>query len=238
MNSAEAARRAQASGRQSHRRALRRMARGIRCPTSSAFVQTLQIEDKVTGGLIDFSLWDFQQELIADLASHDRFWCSRRASWASPGRCWPTCSTGHLLGRPPVPDLLADRRRCHRRPAPSAHPARLDTGEVAAGQLKDNTQQIAFANGSRFEALMATTRAGRGKAPYIAVLRRGRLLGRRRRKAGDAGAGSAAMIYASPRATGPTVRAQDVAQDPGRRGRLPRQSSTPGGAPRARPDVV
>ncbi len=35
--------------------------------------------------------------------------------------------------------------------------------------VKDNTEQIAFANGSRFESVKATKRAGRSKAPYAAL---------------------------------------------------------------------
>jgi hypothetical protein len=36
-------------------------------------------------------------------------------------------------------------------------------------KLKDNTREIVFANGSRFKAMMATKRAGRGLAPYAVL---------------------------------------------------------------------
>lgn len=38
--------------------------------------------------------------------------------------------------------------------------------EPSVPRVVDNTEQIAFANGSRFESMMATKRAGRGKSAY------------------------------------------------------------------------
>jgi hypothetical protein len=50
---------------------IRRMAHGVRLPDELSFIESLQIEDKISGGLIAFKLWEFQKELIATLNEHD-----------------------------------------------------------------------------------------------------------------------------------------------------------------------
>ena len=50
---------------------IRRIDRGEIVPDEFAFIESLQIEDKVSGGLIDFKLWEFQKELVATLNEHD-----------------------------------------------------------------------------------------------------------------------------------------------------------------------
>ena len=170
MNSAEAARRGKLWAASHTDDALRRMARGIRLPDELSFIQSLQIEDKVSGGLIDFSLWDFQKELIADLRSHDRLLVVKARQL---GITWTVLA--HLLyeGTFWSNRLFLVCSQTGGDAIDALHRLRILHASIPDKWrpvlLKDNTQQIAFANGSRFEALMATTRAGRGKAPYITV---------------------------------------------------------------------
>ena len=75
------------------------------------FVCSLRIEDKVSGGLIPFALWDCQIDLLKRLDSEPRLFALKsRQSWASPGRCWRTCSTWRASGATAFFDRLADRR--------------------------------------------------------------------------------------------------------------------------------
>ena len=50
---------------------IRRIDRGEIVPDELVFIESLQIEDKVSGGLIDFTLWEFQKELSQRLNEHD-----------------------------------------------------------------------------------------------------------------------------------------------------------------------
>ena len=141
-------------------------------PDEVAFVQSLQIEDKVTGGLIPFILWNCQLELLGLLASELRLFVLKARQL---GITWTVLA--HLLF---VANYWGDRliliasqsgddaaatlqrlRRLHASIPAGLHPQRL---------VKDNTTRIEFANHSRFEVVKATRRAGRSKAAYATLL--------------------------------------------------------------------
>jgi hypothetical protein len=149
---------------------IRRMAHGVRLPDELSFIESLQIEDKVSGGLIDFKLWEFQKELIADLNSHDRVLVLKARQL---GITWTVLA--HLLyeGCLGGDRLFLICSQTGGDAIDALHRLRIMHASIPEkwrpALRKDNTQQIAFANGSRFEAIKATKHAGRGKAPVITV---------------------------------------------------------------------
>jgi hypothetical protein len=151
---------------------LQRLERGEIVPGEVAFVQSLQIEDKVTGGLIRFILWDCQRDLLEFVAANDRAFILKARQL---GITWTVLA--HLLY---LANYWGDRlillasqtgddaaatlqrlRRLHASIPAELHPQKL---------IKDNTTQIRFANHSRFEVVKATKRAGRSKAAYATLL--------------------------------------------------------------------
>ena len=170
MSSAEARRRAKLLADSLTGDALRRMAHGIRLPDEISFIESLQIEDKVSGGLIDFKLWEFQKELVATLNEHDWTFVLKARQL---GVSWVV--EAHLLylatfwgdrlflifsqTGDDAKDALGRIRTLH-----ASMPAKW-----RPTMLKNNTREIVFANGSRFKAMMATKRAGRGLAPYAVL---------------------------------------------------------------------
>lgn len=58
-----------------------------------AFIGELRIEDKVSGGLVAFRLWDFQQEFIRLLREHDRVFALKARQLGLRGRSSPISST-------------------------------------------------------------------------------------------------------------------------------------------------
>jgi len=146
------------------------MAYGIRLSDEISFIESLQIEDKVSGGLIDFKLWEFQKELIAFIDANDRAFILKARQL---GITWVVLAHAlylatfwgnrqFLICSQTGDDAIAALHRL--RIMHASMPARW-----RRAKLKDNTEQIAFDNGSRIEAMMATTRAGRGKAPYLTI---------------------------------------------------------------------
>ena len=151
---------------------LERLERGEIVPDEVAFVEQLQIEDKVTGGLIPFILWNCQLELLGLLASEQRLFVLKARQL---GITWTVLA--HLLY---LATYWGDRliliasqtgddaaatlqrlRRLHASIPAGLHPQRL---------VKDNTTRIEFANHSRFEVVKATRRAGRSKAAFATLL--------------------------------------------------------------------
>lgn len=55
-----------------------------------SFIQSLKIEDKVAGGLINFRLWKFQREFIHLLREHDRVFALKSRQLGLHGRSSPT----------------------------------------------------------------------------------------------------------------------------------------------------
>jgi hypothetical protein len=170
MESAEAKRCAKAWVASLTDEELQRMARGIRLPDEISFIESLQIEDKVSGGLIPFKLWAFQKELIEFIDANDRAFVLKARQL---GITWVVLAHAlylatfwgnreFLICSQTGDDAIA-----------ALHRLRVMHASMPAcwrrAKLKDNTEQIAFDNGSRIEAMMATRRAGRGKAPYLTI---------------------------------------------------------------------
>ena len=170
MNSAEARRRAKLLVAGQTDDDLWRMARGIRLPDEISFIRSLQIEDKVLGGLIDFDLWDFQEELVADLcANHWMFVLKARQlgiTWVIEAHLlYLATFWGNRLflifsqtGEDASAALARIRTMINSMPA-----------KWRPQLIKDNTREIGLANGSRFHSMMATKRAGRSHAPYAVL---------------------------------------------------------------------
>ena len=117
------------------------------------FVSRLRIEDKVHGGLIPFRLWAFRKSSSGCYANEAASWCSRPGSSASPGSCSkPTRSTvgtfwGNrlfLIVSQTGEDAIAALERIRI--------MSVDARRLAAELVKNNTEEILFANGSRLPA--------------------------------------------------------------------------------------
>ena len=140
------------------------------CPMSSSFIRTLRIEDKVIGGLIDFALWGFQEELVADLRANDWLFVLKARQL---GITWVL--EAHMLYQATfwgnrlfliysqtgedAQAALERMRLMHESMPEKWRPAKV----------KDNSREIVFANGSRIRSMMATKRSGRGRAPYAVL---------------------------------------------------------------------
>jgi hypothetical protein len=57
------------------------------------FIQSLKIEDKVAGGLVDFRLWAFQSDFIQFLREHDRVFALKARQLGLRGRSSVISST-------------------------------------------------------------------------------------------------------------------------------------------------
>ena len=170
MDSAEARRRAKLWAAGYTDDALRRMALGIRLPDEISFIRSLQIEDKVSGGLIDFDLWDFQEELVADLRANDWTFVLKARQL---GITWVI--EAHLLYLATFWGNRLFLIFSQTGEDASAALARIRTmiasmpAKWRPKLIKDNTREIDLANGSRFHSMMATKRAGRSHAPYAVL---------------------------------------------------------------------
>lgn len=136
-------------------------------PDELAFIESLSIEDKVTGGLIPFELWDFQRDFLGELNSWERLFGLKSRQL---GITWEVLS--HMLYNAEYWGdrlfLIASQSGDDAKDA--LHRVRilhnsLDNPPVAL--VKDNTEELVFSNGSRFESMKATKRAGRSKAAYM-----------------------------------------------------------------------
>ena len=134
------------------------------------FIGALRIEDKVSGGLIPFELWDCQIDLLDRLRDEPRLFALKSRQL---GITWTVLA--HLLYLASFwgNRLFLIASQTGDDAIDALHRLRILHGSVPEvwrqGLLKDNTEQIAFANGSRFESVKATKRAGRSKAPYAAL---------------------------------------------------------------------
>ena len=131
-----------------------------------AFISRLSIEDKVTGGLVDFQLWDFQSDFIRLLRDHDRVFALKARQL---GITWAVLAHLLYLGIAGGNRLFLIASQSGSDAIDALHRLRIlynSIPEPPVVLVTDNTQQIALANGSRFESMMATKRAGRGKAAF------------------------------------------------------------------------
>ena len=62
-------------------------------PTPLAFVESLQIADRATGGLIDFRLYPAQHKMLKAMVEADRLVIVKSRQLGAVGSPWPTCST-------------------------------------------------------------------------------------------------------------------------------------------------
>ncbi|MGA3168475.1 MAG: hypothetical protein ABSF14_20420 [Terriglobia bacterium] len=139
-------------------------------PDEIAFIDALRIEDKVSGGLIPFALWPFQIEFVARLASLDRVFALKARQL---GITWTVLAHMLYQGTFWGNRLFLVASQSGADAVDALHRLRILHGSIPEewrpAKLVDNTEQIAFANGSRYEAGKATKRYGRGKAAYSSL---------------------------------------------------------------------
>lgn len=143
------------------------VAKVIEPPPLRRFVESLQIEDKVSGGLIPFKLWPAQVKALKAMQEHDRlFWLKARQC----GATWTSCAfwlyEANFWGNRLI--LLA--RQSAEDAADAIHRLKILHASMPEEWrqpiLADNVMTLGLANGSRFQALTATRRIGRGRAAY------------------------------------------------------------------------
>jgi hypothetical protein len=149
-------------------------------PSCVEFLQACRIEDKETGALIPFRLWPMQREVVeqidAAIAAGDFTEVERildlksrqlGASWLFLGILLYLGSFwGHrlfLIVSQSGADAQAHMHRLKVMRESVAEP------RWRRGLVKDNTTELVFDNGSRYEAGKATKRYGRGKAAFAAL---------------------------------------------------------------------
>jgi hypothetical protein len=130
-------------------------------------VESLQIEDKVSGGLIDFKLWPFQAKALKAMQEHDRLiWVKSRACGAS----WLSCAFWLYHANFRGNRLILIARQSAEDAADGIHRLKILHASMPEEWrqpiVADNVMSLGFANGSRFQALTATRRIGRGRAAY------------------------------------------------------------------------
>jgi len=147
----------------------RREAETILAPDEFEFIRSLSIEDKVGGRLIPFHLWGFQRDYIGELRAHDRLLALKARQL---GITWTTLA--HMLYEA---EFWGDRlflilSQSGEDAIDALHRVRIlynSQSEKSVRLTKDNTEEIAFSNGSRFRSMKATKRAGRSQAAYAAL---------------------------------------------------------------------
>lgn len=151
-------------------RTLRERLARQRAPDEAAFLESCQIEDKVTGGLIFFRLWSAQVALLPEL-QHDRLLILKARQlgltwldlghWLYEGTFW-----GHrlfLIARQTLDDAADGIHRL--KVMHDSLPA-----EWRQPIVVDNTFSLGLANGSRYHAVTSTTRIAHGRAAYGGLL--------------------------------------------------------------------
>jgi hypothetical protein len=142
----------------------RRASRKI--PPEIAFIESLSIEDKVSGSLIPFTLWPFQREAVSTLNDADRVFALKARQL---GITWLVLAHLLYLGAFWGNRLFLIASQSGSDAIDALHRIRILYNSLPVppvALIKDNTEEIAFANGSRFESMKATKRAGRSKAAY------------------------------------------------------------------------
>ena len=139
-------------------------------PTEVDFIRSLKIEDKVSGGLIPFALWDCQVDLLYKLNAEDRVMVLKSRQL---GATWTVLAHLLYLGVFWGDRLFLIASQSGDDAIDALHRLRILHGSIPERwrptTTKDNTEQIALANGSRFESMKATKRAGRSKAAFAVL---------------------------------------------------------------------
>jgi hypothetical protein len=150
-------------------------ATAVKAPPELDFIQSLRIEDKVSGALVPFALWDFQREMVeSGTLDSPRLFAlkSRQLGWTWLDLAhWLFCAefAGHrtfAICRQTQDDAADAIRRLK-----IMHESAVASGKwVLPAVTQDNVLSLGFANGSLFHALPATKRMGRGGSYYGALL--------------------------------------------------------------------
>ena len=139
-------------------------------PDERSFIEACQIEDKETGKLVPFTLWPAQREIVPRLACRRLFIFKARqlglswldlAHWLYEATFWGNRLI--LVARQTLADSYDAIQRLK-----VLHASLPE--EWQAQVVIDKATALGFANGSRFRALTATKRMGRGTAAYGALL--------------------------------------------------------------------
>ena len=144
----------------------------LRVPDELAFIESLQIEDKVSGALVPFVLWPFQREMVeSGTLDAPRLFAlkSRQLGWTWLDLAhWLYCAEfagnrAFAIARQTQDDAADAIRRL--KIMHNSLPV-----EVRQPVTVDNVLSLGFANGSLFRALPATQRMARGGSYYGALL--------------------------------------------------------------------
>ena len=145
--------------------------RRFRPPSLVNFVQVLQIPDRARGGTVPFTLYPRQREALATIAKSERtVWVKARQVGATTSclalALYVTQYTPHrnvLVTRQALEEAKDSIRRAKQMHA--SIPAELRPQPI----VEDNVQSLAFANGSRIDALTSTSSVGRGRSAYLGI---------------------------------------------------------------------
>ena len=143
----------------------------FRPPSLIAFAQSLQIPDRARGGTVPFILYPRQREALATIAKSERtVWVKARQIGATTlslaFALYVTQYTRHrnvLVTRQALEESKDGVRRAKQMHA--SIPADLRPQPI----IEDNVQSLAFANGSRIDALTSTSSVGRGRSAYLGI---------------------------------------------------------------------
>jgi hypothetical protein len=136
-------------------------------PDELEFIASLKIEDKVSGGLIPFDLWDCQRDLVEQLRDNSRLLALKSRQL---GVTWTALAHLLYLGTFWGDRLFLIASQSGDDAIDALHRLRILHTSIPLQwrpeMTKNNTEEMAFANGSRYESGKATRRYGRSKAPY------------------------------------------------------------------------
>ena len=143
-------------------------AKRFRPSSLRAFVESVQIEDKVSGRLIPFKLWPAQAKALRVMAASDRLFGLKARQL---GMTWLDLAYWLYHTQYAGNRLILVARQSMDEATDAIHRVRVMHASLPSAMrpqkiVRDNVQSIAFANDSRFEALTATRRIGRGRAAY------------------------------------------------------------------------
>ena len=136
-------------------------------PDELEFIASLKIEDKVSGGLIPFDLWECQRDLVEQLRDNSRLLALKSRQL---GVTWTALAHLLYLGTFWGDRLFLIASQSGDDAIDALHRLRILHTSIPLQwrpeMTKNNTEEMAFANGSRYESGKATRRYGRSKAPY------------------------------------------------------------------------
>jgi Terminase-like family. len=146
-------------------------AKRFKPPTLLDFVQALRIPDRAQGGLIKFVLYPRQVEALDVMSKADRFVGVKSRQIGMTTLCLAialhaTQYVEHrtvLVARQSLEEAKDSIRRLKLMHA--SIPAEMRPQAI----VEDNVQSLAFANGSRIDALTSTSSLGRGRSAYLGI---------------------------------------------------------------------